>query len=412
MTFVDEQPKRQSAPQHQNSQQQQQQQQRGSITSKTAPTVTANRNSGYIQPPPPGQRVTSYVGEGGAQDQYQNDSGSISSSTRRLLSSSDSSPRSDHGHDVDPFQSTGPGATGGGDRKGSDGEVVLNMGTMSQPPPGYRASMLSTGPIIIDNNNNNNNTSSSILNNTHNYDIDERRCRICLEGEDDDSTRSTNQDRSRGNHRHNHSDEEDEESEKNRLISPCLCKGSTRYIHLGCLEQWRTTSSHRENFYRCEICHYKYSFRRPWAASILGSKWFLRVTTVLIVILLAYAFAWIGRAIDSKSAWHWKRQFNPDGDFPLNTVMGLDWMDVIWGVLFTTGAGFMIVIIGLLVGMAMSLSCCCSDNENEDGEENTGGCFDRSCGWGYCGCYCGDCGGGGGGEFVIIMILVGIVLVG
>ncbi|OAQ34757.1 hypothetical protein K457DRAFT_133220 [Linnemannia elongata AG-77] len=421
MTFVDEQPKRQSAPQHRYSQQQQQQQQQPQ-QHLSAPADTANRNSGYTPPPPPGQRVTSYVGVGGVQDQYQNDYGSLSSSTRRLLSSTDSSPRSDHGHDVDPFQSIGPGATGGGDRKGGDGQVVLNMDTMSQSPPGYRTSTLSTGPILIDHNNNNNiiNNSSSILNNIHNYDMDERRCRICLEGEEDDSSRSNSQDRGRRNHSHNyfggggqdHSDEEDEESGKGRLISPCLCKGSTRYIHLGCLEQWRTTSTLRENFYRCEICHYEYSFRRPWAASILGSKWFLRVTTVLIVILLAYAFAWIGRAIDSNGAWQWKKQFFPDGDFPLKRVMGLDWMDVVWGVLFTTGAGFVIMIVGLLVGMAMSLSCCCGDNADEDGEENTGGCFDQSCGWGYCGCYCGDCGGGAGGEAVIILLAAGIILAG
>lgn len=420
MTIVDEQPKRQSAPHHQYSrqQQQQQQQQRGSITSTTAPTVTSNRNSGYIPPPPPGQRVASYVGGGGAQDQYQNDYGSLSSSTRRLLNSTDSSPRSDHGHDIDPFQSTGPGAKGGGDRKGDDGQVVLNMDTMFQPPPGNRTSTLSTGPNTMDHNNIN---SSSILNNIQNYDMDERRCRICLEGEDDNSTKSNSQDRSRRNHNqnyfsggHDHSDDEDEDSGKGRLISPCLCKGSTRYIHLGCLEQWRTTSSLRENFYRCEICHYEYSFRRPWAASILGNKWFLRFTTVLIVILLAYAFAWIGRAIDSNGVWRWKAQFRPASDFPLNRVLGLDWMDVIWGVLFTTGAGFVIVIVGLLVGMASSLSCCCCDNADEEGEENTGGCCDQSCGWGCTGCYCGDCGGGGGGggEVVIIFLLAGVVLVG
>ncbi|KAF9148159.1 hypothetical protein BG015_010152, partial [Linnemannia schmuckeri] len=427
MTFVDEQPKRQSAPQHQHFQQQQQQpqqqryweqqqqqQQRGSIIS-TTPTTTANRTSGYIPPPPPGQRETSYPGSGGAHGQYQNDSGSLSSSTRKLLSSTDSSPRSDHGHDVDPFQSTGAGATEGSDRKG-DGQVVLNLGTMSQSPPAYRTSTLSTGPIIDHNNSSN---SSSIISNIHNYDVDERRCRICLEGEDDDSTKSS-QDRMSshrnhnyfGGHDHGHG-EDDEEPGNGRLISPCLCKGSTRYIHLRCLEQWRTTSPRRENFYRCEICHYEYSFRRPWAAAILGNKWFLRVMTVLIVILLAYSFAWIGRAIDSNGVWHWKQQFRPGAEFPLNTVMGLDWMDAVWGLLFTTGAGFVIVIVSLVVGMAISMSCCCCDNADENDEENTGGCFDQSCGGGCCGCYCGDCGGGsGGGEFVIVFLVAGIILIG
>jgi hypothetical protein len=171
-------------------------------------------------------------------------------------------------------------------------------------------------------------------------------------------------------------------------------------------------SPRKESFYSCDTCHYKYSFRRPWAASILGNKWFCRILSVILVILLAYALAWIGRVIDTKGAWTWKTQFRPDESYPLNTVLGLDWMDVVWGCFVMSLLGWVAMSIAFFVGMALSLSfcCCCCKNGNED-EENMGDMW--NCGNG--GCYCGDCGGGSagaGGEFFIIFILVGIALIG
>lgn len=57
----------------------------------------------------------------------------------------------------------------------------------------------------------------------------EYQCRICLENDDIDN-----------------------------LIYPCKCKGSSKFVHKSCLNEWRTTSTNRENFNRCELCHYQY----------------------------------------------------------------------------------------------------------------------------------------------------------
>ena len=30
----------------------------------------------------------------------------------------------------------------------------------------------------------------------------------------------------------------EEEEEDNKLITPCICKGTMKYIHIGCLKEW------------------------------------------------------------------------------------------------------------------------------------------------------------------------------
>ena len=46
-------------------------------------------------------------------------------------------------------------------------------------------------------------------------------------------------------------------------ISPCLCKGGVKYIHTDCLNQWRETHvGDIEKKNTCEICKYKYIFKK------------------------------------------------------------------------------------------------------------------------------------------------------
>lgn len=39
-----------------------------------------------------------------------------------------------------------------------------------------------------------------------------------------------------------------------RFISPCLCKGTQRYVHLSCLEKWLSGSG----LCHCEVCMHEY----------------------------------------------------------------------------------------------------------------------------------------------------------
>ncbi|KAF9462137.1 hypothetical protein BDZ94DRAFT_1166369 [Collybia nuda] len=73
--------------------------------------------------------------------------------------------------------------------------------------------------------------------------IDEKQCRICLDGQGS-------------------------EDELGRLIRPCLCKGSISYVHIKCLQTWRTTSASNSAFFACPQCRYQYRFTRTRFAGI------------------------------------------------------------------------------------------------------------------------------------------------
>lgn len=49
-----------------------------------------------------------------------------------------------------------------------------------------------------------------------------------------------------------------EEDEIENLISPCLCRGTSKYIHEKCLNEWRTLSENRENETICPQCKFVY----------------------------------------------------------------------------------------------------------------------------------------------------------
>lgn len=72
---------------------------------------------------------------------------------------------------------------------------------------------------------------------------EEKQCRICLDGLP-------------------------AERELGRLIRPCLCKGSISYVHIKCLQRWRTTASSNSAFFSCPQCHYRYRFTRTRVAGI------------------------------------------------------------------------------------------------------------------------------------------------
>lgn len=63
------------------------------------------------------------------------------------------------------------------------------------------------------------------------------------------------------------------EDENGRLIRPCLCKGSSKYVHEGCLQAWRHAdpSYGRRNYYQCPTCGFKYRLARLSAGRQIAS---------------------------------------------------------------------------------------------------------------------------------------------
>ncbi len=84
----------------------------------------------------------------------------------------------------------------------------------------------------------------------------EKQCRICLDGEID----ATN----------------------NPLFRPCLCNGTSKFIHMQCLADWR--ASDPIAFDHCKTCLYQWQFEEDhWMLGILSHEHFPVVCLLLIV---------------------------------------------------------------------------------------------------------------------------------
>jgi hypothetical protein len=95
------------------------------------------------------------------------------------------------------------------------------------------------------------------------------------------------------------------ESEEGRLIRPCKCKGTQRYVHEGCLQAWRHAdpSYGRRNYWQCPTCGFKYRLdRMSWGRMISSTGklstfflpnekilWHLHVLTTFLAIELLLA---------------------------------------------------------------------------------------------------------------------------
>ncbi|KAI1376090.1 hypothetical protein F4677DRAFT_420249 [Hypoxylon crocopeplum] len=98
-----------------------------------------------------------------------------------------------------------------------------------------------------------------------------------------------------------------------RLINPCLCKGSVKYVHEGCLKLWMNENP---NAWRCSRCFYEYKMDRlTWAQRIRSPIVTLGLTILILwitVFLLGFIAdpilnMWIdpvGAITDSVSSGH------------------------------------------------------------------------------------------------------------
>lgn len=83
--------------------------------------------------------------------------------------------------------------------------------------------------------------------------------------------------------------------ELGRLISPCNCRGSGRYVHTECLQLWRQTSS--EAFYKCPTCLYEYRLRRLAVGSAISSSAATFAATLCILLAVVWALGFVSGPI-------------------------------------------------------------------------------------------------------------------
>ncbi|XXG97173.1 hypothetical protein Hte_003468 [Hypoxylon texense] len=79
-----------------------------------------------------------------------------------------------------------------------------------------------------------------------------------------------------------------------RLVNPCLCKGSVKYVHEGCLKQWMNENP---NAWRCDRCLYQYRMERLNWAQRLRSPIVALGLTVLILLTTIFVLGFIADPI-------------------------------------------------------------------------------------------------------------------
>jgi hypothetical protein len=92
-----------------------------------------------------------------------------------------------------------------------------------------------------------------------------------------------------------------QDPESGRLIRPCKCKGSQRYVHEGCLQAWRHADPAygRRNYWECPTCKFRYRLERMqwsrWISSTLAQV----VLTLLILFTTIFLLGFVADPIIS-----------------------------------------------------------------------------------------------------------------
>jgi hypothetical protein len=73
--------------------------------------------------------------------------------------------------------------------------------------------------------------------------------------------------------------------EEGQLFKPCRCAGTMMYVHIKCLDKWRSTGPNQE--VACPQCRYQYNLRTLQISGWLGQFWVVPALTMLI-----FLFAW------------------------------------------------------------------------------------------------------------------------
>ena len=60
----------------------------------------------------------------------------------------------------------------------------------------------------------------------------------------------------------------EEETDSNPFIQPCKCSGTSKYIHLSCLEKWRSQCENPEARKKCMECGTKYLISKKYPLEI------------------------------------------------------------------------------------------------------------------------------------------------
>jgi len=90
-----------------------------------------------------------------------------------------------------------------------------------------------------------------------------------------------------------------QDPESGRLIRPCKCKGSQKYVHEGCLQAWRHADPAygRRNFWECPTCKFRYRLERMRWSSWITSTLAQVVLTITILFITIFFLGFVADPI-------------------------------------------------------------------------------------------------------------------
>ncbi|RFU31997.1 hypothetical protein B7463_g4386, partial [Scytalidium lignicola] len=85
-----------------------------------------------------------------------------------------------------------------------------------------------------------------------------------------------------------------------RLIRPCKCKGSSRWVHEGCLQEWRHADPAygRRNFWECPTCGFRYRLERLRWGRWISSTFTQVFLTIAIFLATTFLLGFIADPIN------------------------------------------------------------------------------------------------------------------
>ncbi|KAL9100636.1 MAG: hypothetical protein Q9163_004006 [Psora crenata] len=92
---------------------------------------------------------------------------------------------------------------------------------------------------------------------------------------------------------------ESSDPEAGRLLRPCKCKGSSKYVHEGCLQAWRHADPGygKRNYWQCPTCGFKYRLKRMTWGRWISSTSTQIVLTVAIFVLALFVMGFVADPI-------------------------------------------------------------------------------------------------------------------
>ena len=81
-----------------------------------------------------------------------------------------------------------------------------------------------------------------------------------------------------------------------------------KYIHLGCLNQWRRLSTNPNSYIECDQCKYRYDVSRVWWAEFIKNTKFVNAVTFTILLILVFSVGFCVRPLQQHDKfWKWVR---------------------------------------------------------------------------------------------------------